>query len=93
MSTRGAALRLISPGDTVDSNQPVIVVLVHGTFNPNLVFDRPPGRSPYPAGDELLASFDAQTGRIADFTILDSTQGRQVSDLSELGLTASLPAS
>ena len=42
LSRRGAAVQLITPGDAVDSNQAVIVVLVHGKFDGS-VFDHPPG--------------------------------------------------
>jgi hypothetical protein len=90
LSRRAAALKLITPGDTVDSDQPVIVVLVHGKFDGS-VFDHPPGVT-VPGGDEMLASFDASTGQVEDFTLLDTAHGRQAPDLGTLGPVSNLPA-
>ncbi|HEY5455964.1 MAG TPA: hypothetical protein VIJ96_10880 [Acidothermaceae bacterium] len=91
LSRRGAAIQLITPGDTVDSNRAVIVVLVHGKFDGS-VFDHPPGVT-VPGGDEMLASFDATTGQVEDFTLLDTAHGRQAPDLRTLGPVSNLPAS
>lgn len=91
LSRRGAAIQLITPGDTVDSNQAVVVVLVHGRFDGS-VFDHPPGVT-VPGGDEMLASFDAATGQVEDFTLLDSAHGRQAPNLRTLGPVSNLPAS
>jgi hypothetical protein len=91
LSRRGAAIQLITPGDTVDSNQAVIVVLVHGQFDGS-VFDHPPGVT-VPGGNEMLASFDAATGQVEDFTLLDTAHGRQAPDLRTLGPVSNLPAS
>ena len=60
------------PGDTVDSDQAVIVVLVHGKFDGS-VFSHPRGVT-VPGGDEMLASFDATTGQVEDFTLLDTAR-------------------
>ena len=91
LSRRGAAVQLISPGDTVDSDQAVIVVLVHGKFDGN-VFSQPRGVT-VPGGDEMLASFDATTGQVEDFTLLDTAHGRQAPDLRTLGPVSNLPPS
>ena len=91
LSRRGAAIQLITPGDTVDSNQAVVVVLVHGKFDGS-VFDHPPGVT-VPGGDEMLASLDATTGQVEDFTLLDTAHGRQAPDLRILGPVSNLPAS
>jgi hypothetical protein len=88
---RGAAVQLITPGDTVDSDQAVIVVLVHGKFDGN-VFSHPRGVT-VPGGDEMLASFDATTGQVQDFTLLDTARGRQAPDLRTLGPVSNLPMS
>ena len=91
LSRRGAAVQLITPGDAVDSNQAVIVVLVHGKFDGS-VFDHPPGVT-VPGGDEMLASFDANTGHVEDFTLLDTAHGRPAPNLWTLGPVRNLPAS
>ncbi len=90
LSRRAAAVQLITPGDTVDSNQAVIVVLVHGKFDGS-VFSHPRGVT-VPGGDEMLASFDATTGQVEDFTLLDTEPGRQAPDLRTLGPVSNLPA-
>lgn len=91
LSRRGAAVQLITPGDTVDSDQAVIVVLLHGKFDGN-VFSHPRGVT-VPGGDEMLASFDATTGQVQDFTLLDTARGRQAPDLRTLGPVSNLPMS
>ena len=91
LSRRAAAVQAISPGDTVDSNQAVIVVLVHGKFDGS-AFSHPRGVT-VPGGDEMLASFDATTGQVEDFTLLDTAHGRQAPDLRTLGPVSNLPPS
>jgi len=91
LSKRGAAVQFLTPGDTVDSDQAVIVVLVRGKFDGS-VFSHPEGVT-VPGGDEMLASFDATTGQVEDFTLLDTARGRQAPDLRTLGPVSNLPAS
>lgn len=90
LSRRAAAVQVLAPGDTVDSDQAVIVVLVHGKFDGS-AFSHPRGVT-IPGGDEMLASFDATTGQVEDFTLLDTGHRRQAPDLRTLGPVSNLPA-
>jgi len=77
-TTRQAAVSLVEPGDLVDSNQPVALVLLRGSFVS-------PGGGP-------LGSHTTQTASVMTLSIDDSTRGvldsgiqNSVPDLAALG--------
>lgn len=87
ISTRAEAVRFIWPGTTVDSDGPVAVVEVKGSFTEQ-AFDHAPGAPVGKGGDMLILVFDLSTGR-ADVNLLNTSSGVRVPNLALLGATAS----
>ncbi len=76
-STRSAAIDLIAPGTVVDSDPPVYLAIANGKFTAE---GSAPPNAEAPTGSVLVAVYDAKTGALLDWGLLQTAP-----DLAELG--------